>query len=365
MNSWSERGKDGPAIVFRDAGKRFGDTWVLEHIDIELPPGTILGLIGPSGCGKTTTVRLATGFYRPDAGEVETLGTNPSELSKSERTELGYLPQHAVLFDDLSLRDNLNFHASLNGVPFRRGKRLDDLLELVELEGQDGKLVRAASGGMQRRLALAATLVHDPRLLMLDEPTAGIDPILRRKFWEHFRSLRDSGTTLVISTQYVGEAADCDVVAMLAEGHVVAFDTPKELFRQAHGGALFDVDFTSDVRAEAVRKLDATEDFVDAIRIEDRTVRITSNLDDAEVQRICAERLTDYEVSSLTLVPPDWDEVFIRLVDAHGTDDEPSGDDEDQTDNDPSSEEHDDQPSGDDYHEDETSDNDKPAGDAR
>lgn len=321
MNTLSKReAGEGSAISFRDVGKRFDDTWVLEDIDIEISPGTIFGLIGPSGCGKTTTVRLATGFYRPDAGEVEILGSAPSRLSKRERTELGYLPQHAVLFDDLSLRDNLNFHASLNGVPFRRGKRLDELMELVDLEGEDKKLVRAASGGMQRRVALAATLLHDPQILMLDEPTAGIDPILRRRFWDHFRSLRDDGTTLVVSTQYVGEAADCDVVAMLAGGRVAAIGSPKELFHRAHGGALIDVDFKSDVRAEAVRELASTDGIAAAERIEYRTVRITSDLDDTEARRLCEERVPSNEVSSLTVVPPDWDEVFINLVEGQAAD---------------------------------------------
>ncbi len=223
------------AIVFQRAGKRFGDSWVLEDIDLEVAPGTIVGLIGPSGSGKTTTVRLANGVYRSDSGEVRLLGTDPSKFSALERRRIGYLPQHPVLFDELSLWENLNYHASLNGVPFRRRARLAELLDLVELTDDRRKLVRESSGGMRRRLALAASMVHRPAVLMLDEPTAGIDPILRRRFWAHFRELRDAGTTLVISTQYVNEAADCDSVAMLAQGRVAAYGTPEQLKTRAFG----------------------------------------------------------------------------------------------------------------------------------
>lgn len=321
--------RDDLAISFRGVGKCFGDDWVLRDIDLEVAPGTILGLIGPSGCGKTTTVRLATGFYRPDEGELEVLGSAPSSLSTGQRTELGYLPQHPVLFDDLSLRDNLHFHASLNGVPFRRKQRLDELLDLVDLSEHDRKLVSEASGGMQRRLALAATLVHEPKMLMLDEPTAGIDPILRRRFWEHFRSLRDEDTTLVISTQFVGEAADCDVVAMLAAGRVAATGTPNELFLRAHGGQPFDVSFTSDIRAESIREFRDVDGVVSAERTGDHAIRVTTNCDADELQRLCTERLSAYEVASISSVAPDWDEVFIALVDERDSEpDRSTADDE-------------------------------------
>lgn len=257
------------AITFQGAGKRFGDTWALEDVDFTVEPGTIVGLIGPSGSGKTTTVRLANGVYRADAGEVRLLGSDPASFSAADRRQIGYLPQRPVLFDELSLWENLNYHASLSGVRFRRRARLEQLLELVQLGDDRSKLVSESSGGMQRRLALAAAMVHRPAVLMLDEPTAGIDPILRRRFWEHFRSLSDGGTTLVISTQYVNEAADCDTVAMLAQGRVVAFGTPAELRAAALGD---DVDGPADwddvfirlVGADSSDDVDASKD-VDAV----------------------------------------------------------------------------------------------------
>ena len=301
-------------ITFTDVGKKFDDTWVLEELNFALPPATILGLIGPSGCGKTTTVRIATGFHRPDAGDVTILGTEPADLDGVQRTQIGYLPQHPVLFETLSLRDNLSFHASLNGVRFRRKERLAELLDLVDLTGDERKLVSEASGGMKRRLALAGTLVHDPAVLMLDEPTAGIDPILRRRFWEHFRSLRDAGTALVISTQFVDEAANCDVVAMLAHGRIAAFGSPHELIERARGGILFDVEFDEDLRYEFVRSLRADPNVTQVVRDSDRTLAITLSSDGPTVVELCESIDPQLRPTVTSERPPDWDEVFIALV---------------------------------------------------
>ena len=316
-------------ITFSDVGKKFDDTWVLEDLTFALPPATILGLIGPSGCGKTTTVRIATGFHRPDAGRVTILGTEPADLNGVQRTRIGYLPQHPVLFDALSLRDNLSFHASLNGVRFARKERLAELMELVDLTGDERKLVGEASGGMKRRLALAGALVHDPAVLMLDEPTAGIDPILRRRFWEHFRSLRDSGTSLVISTQFVDEASNCDVVAMLAHGRIAAMGTPDELLERARGGKLFDIEFDQDLRYEYVRRVREHPSVAGVVRDGDRTLAVTIRADGPNVVELCEAVDPELRPTAISERPPDWDEVFISLVGIDSSDDvvasEPAG----------------------------------------
>ena len=207
---------DGAVVVGRDLGKSFDDVEVVRGLDLAIGEGTIVGLIGPSGSGKTTTVRLLTGIYEPTTGTATIRGVPSTNLSAWQRQQLGYLPQLSALFPDLSVWENLNFHASMYGVRLRRRRWLHQLLEWVELDEHRDKRVHEISGGMQRRLALAAAFVHDPAIVFLDEPTAGIDPILRAKFWERFHELRDQGRTIIVTTQYVGEAAYCDFVGVLS-----------------------------------------------------------------------------------------------------------------------------------------------------
>ena len=217
----------------------------IRHLDLEVRPGTIFGLVGPSGAGKTTAVRLLLGLLPPQEGELEVLGRSPATFTSDERARIGYLPQHVPLYPELSLRHNLNMVASLYGMPWRgrfwpkgrRGKaarrRIAELLDLMDLDDRAGTRLGQASGGEQRRLALAAALVHDPDLVVLDEPTAGIDPVLRKRLWEVFGDLRDEGRTLVVTTQYVEESAHCDLVGVLVDGHVAHVGTPDELRRRA------------------------------------------------------------------------------------------------------------------------------------
>ena len=309
-----DRPDDSSALRFSAVGKQFDDRWIVRGLDVDVPRGTILGLVGPSGCGKTTTVRLATGTYRPDEGEVLVLGSDPAARPTAQRTAIGYLPQTPVLFDDLSLWENLNFHASLNGVPWRRRARLNDMLALVDLEGEERKLIRDASGGMQRRLALAATLVHDPALLILDEPTAGIDPLLRRQIWDHFRLLSEQDRTLIVTTQHVNEAAHCDVVVVLDEGTVIAVGPPEELRRTAIGGDAVILRFTEPVDDTVLTQL--TEHGCRSVdRIDRSSVRIVVEQSSSDVPKVL-RRLEEFgsPVDESADVPVDWDEVFIALV---------------------------------------------------
>jgi ABC-2 type transport system ATP-binding protein len=305
---------EASALRFTSVGKHFDERWIVRGLDVDIPTGTILGLIGPSGCGKTTTVRLATGVYRPDEGEVVVLGSDPATRPTGKRTAIGYLPQSPVLFDNLSLWENLNFHASLNGVPWRRRERLREVLELVDLRGEERKLVRDASGGMRRRLALAATLVHDPALLILDEPTAGIDPLLRRQIWDHLRLLGEQDRTVVVTTQHVDEAANCDVVVVLDEGHVIAVGQPEELRRRAIGGDAVVLRFADAVDDRVLAELGRHE--CRSVEPIDRsTVRIVVAQSSSDVPKLLRElEAQDIAVEEAADVPVDWDEVFIALV---------------------------------------------------
>lgn len=222
-----------------------------------VPEGTILGVIGPSGCGKTTTVRLALGLAAPQKGSLTVLGRAPTSFRAAERERIGYIPQQFVLYPNLSVAENATFVASLYGMGTAQIKaRLHELLAFVELSDARDRLGRQLSGGMQRRLMLASALMHDPALLFADEPTAGIDPVLRARFWEFFRQLRDGGRTLFVTTQVVSEAVFCDYVAVMRKGRLLAVDTPQGLKRRALGGEVIHVQLADPARvAEAASLL--------------------------------------------------------------------------------------------------------------
>lgn len=206
-----------------------------------------MGLVGPSGSGKSTAVRLILGVERPDDGDVCVLGVDPADFTADMRRRLGYLPQQDVLYGDLTLRHNLNLMASLQGMPWRgrfwpkrragraARRRVGEVLDMLDLLDVRKTRLRDASGGEQRRLGLATALVHEPELLILDEPTAGLDPVLRQRLWDHFLQLREDGTTLLVTTQYIGEAAHCDLLVLLLDGRVLAADTPDALRHEAYG----------------------------------------------------------------------------------------------------------------------------------
>jgi ABC-2 type transport system ATP-binding protein len=300
----------------RGLTKQFDGVSAVEDITFTVPRGAIFGFIGPSGCGKTTTVRLLTGIYKPTSGEVNVLGKVPSKFSKRDREKLGYLMQSFVLYPELTAWENLSFVASIYGVPYRRSRRMRSLLEFVELYEHRDKLARNLSGGMQRRLALASTLIHRPELLFLDEPTAGIDPVLRRKIWDYFEELRSEGYTLLITTQYVGEAAYCDYVGVMAEGHLLVVDTPEGLRRRAFGGDVVIMRSVNPLPYEARHEIQQMP-FVTApvTQANENEIRLIVDEANTAIPRLMDwTRERNLEVESIGEDQPPYDDVFVKLV---------------------------------------------------
>lgn len=304
------------AVRTCDLSKTYDSGVGVHDIDLEVERGTIFGFIGPSGSGKTTTIRLLTGVIVPDAGEISVLGKSPAEFDQTDRGRLGYMLQLSVLYPHLTIWENMIFASSLFGMPWKgRRKRIVEQLESVELLDARSRRLSDASGGMQRRASLAATLVHDPDVMFLDEPTAGIDPILRKKVWGQLAELRDRGRTLFITTQYVGEAAYCDRVGVLADGRLVAIDTPEGLRRQAFGGELLDVVFTAPLTPGQVDALFEAAGATAMNRIGSHSMRLVVH-DAGEA----APLVTDWassdgaEIESIEPFLPPFDDVFVELV---------------------------------------------------
>ena len=305
------------AVLAAGVSKRFDERDVVQDLTFQVERGQIFGIVGPSGCGKTTTIKMMLGVLRPTAGELLLMGRPPEKFRRRERQKLGYMPQLFVLFPELSVMENLNFSASIYGMSwFRRGKRLRSVLDFVELWDARKRPAGQLSGGMQRRLELAATLVHNPQTIFLDEPTAGVDPVLRAKFWDHFRELRDEGRTLIVTTQYVTESEYCDRVAVLKEGRLVAVGAPEEIRRRALGGEVVRVT-GPDLDRRAVAAIRAVEGVLNVRRCEDDALEVIVEDAGRGVPDVLeALQAANVDVSEVEERRPSFDDVFVRLMEA-------------------------------------------------
>jgi ABC-2 type transport system ATP-binding protein len=309
----------GPSTVapeaFRldNATMMFAGVAAVRDLSMSVAAGTILGLIGPSGAGKTTTIRLLTGALTPTRGTVRVLGEDPRTFASRTRERIGYMPQQFMLYPDLTAGENVNFVASLFGLLWpRRRRRVHEVLRTVDLWDVRKRRAANLSGGMQRRLELACALVHEPALLFLDEPTVGIDPLLRVRVWQELHRLKSLGRTLLVTTQYITEAEECDVVALIAEGHLIALDEPEELRRKATGGDLVEVETAGRFSASKLASLPRVRG---VSQRSPRNIRVT--VDDAGAavpDVVAAVAAAGGEVVSAREYRLSFDEVFAELV---------------------------------------------------
>ena len=222
---------DDAAIDARRLVMSFGSFHALDGLDLSVRRGEILGLVGPNGAGKTTFIRVVAGLLRPSGGQIHVLNGRPGV---QVATRIGYMPQAPALYDDLPVVDNLVFFARLFGLSREQAsRRADEIVDIVALGPKARTLVRNLSGGMRQLASLGCSMVHDPKLLLLDEPTVGIDPVLRLDLWQHFADLNADGTTIVLTTHVIPEAERCDRIAMIGSGRVIALGTGDELRERA------------------------------------------------------------------------------------------------------------------------------------
>jgi len=221
-------------VKARALSKHFGPLRAVDGLNLSIRAGEIYGLLGPNGSGKTTLIRLLLGLLKPTSGRVVVLGQEMPH--KAILAQIGYMTQVSALYDDLTMRENVAFFADMCGGASR--PRVDEVLTLVDLQDRAGSLVRTLSGGMKQRTSLACALAHRPRLLLLDEPTVGIDPQLRATFWSYFRRLADDGVTLIVSSHVMDEAERCDRLGFMRQGKLLAEGSAAELRVQAGAATL-------------------------------------------------------------------------------------------------------------------------------
>jgi ABC-2 type transport system ATP-binding protein len=223
----------GPAVVTRALRKTFGNLVAVEGLDLTIARGEVFGLLGPNGSGKTTTIRMLCGLLTPTSGDASVVGFDIRTQSEQIRRAIGYMSQRYGLYDDLTAIENIRFYSTVYGLHgAERETRIAELMEELGLTQQKDQLAGTLSGGWKQRLALACATAHRPQMLFLDEPTAGVDPAARRRFWELSYTLAKRGTTILVTTHYMDEAARCQRLAFLSRGHLIAVGTPDEVPRQ-------------------------------------------------------------------------------------------------------------------------------------
>ena len=228
-----------PVIRVDNLTRRFGDFVAVDHVNFEVRVGEVVGYLGPNGSGKTTTIRMLLGLIAPSDGRATVLGFDAFKQSEEVRTRAGYMSQKFAIYDDLTVLENLTFYGGVYGITDKA--RIQQTLELVGLQGHDATLTRSLSAGWRQRLALGIALVHEPKLLFLDEPTSGVDPTARRAFWDLIYELAERGVTILVTTHYMDEAEYCERVGIMRAGKLLAMDTPSNLKRDIIPGDVWEV----------------------------------------------------------------------------------------------------------------------------
>ena len=305
------------AILTVGLAKHYGDLVAVEGLDLAVASGDIFGLVGPDGAGKTTVIRTLTGVTAPTAGHAAVLGHDVVGEAERLRSEVGYMAQRFTLYRDLTVMENLSFFADVFGVPTEeRIGRIARLLAFAKLSRFKDRLGGQLSGGMQKKLALACTLVHRPKVVFLDEPTTGVDPVSRREFWEILTDLHLQGTTIFVSTPYMDEAERCSRVGLLYQGRLIVCDTPERI-RAMAGGAMLEV------RAEDVRRARAAVAGVAGVRdVQAYGDRLHVLVDDADARAGAvgaAVAAAGIAVASVRSTRPRMEEAFIALIKARST----------------------------------------------
>jgi len=298
------------AIRARGVTKRFGKLVAVNRVDLSVPKANVYGFLGPNGSGKTTTIRMLCGLMTPTEGEIEVLGLKLPKEAEALRRRIGYMTQKFSLFEDLSVRENLEFLAAVQDIPRAKARtRIDELIERYHFSDRQKQLAGTMSGGQKQRLALAGAVIHSPELLFLDEPTSAVDPESRRDFWEKLFELADAGTTILVSTHYMDEAERCHRLAILDRGVLVADGSPAELTGAITGRTLA---VQSQTPRRARRALMAVPGVISAAQV-GNTLRVLTREDGiiGRLQQVLADAGLHGEIAESE---PNLEDVFVSAT---------------------------------------------------
>jgi ABC-2 type transport system ATP-binding protein len=291
--------------------KKFKQTCAIQDLDLEIETGTLAGLIGPDGAGKSTLLRLLIGLLQPTKGRVEIAGFDAAKKPFQVKERIGYMPQHFSLYGDLSVAENMKFFADLYGVKEERfAARKAELLKFSALGPFEDRLARNLSGGMQKKLALACNLFHTPEILLLDEPTTGVDPVSRQELWRLLTELHEQGATILMTTPYMDEAARCGQVGFINEGRILAYDSPENLTAGMKDEiAELVAPLEPSLKAlKGVPSLKSVHPFGETIHI---VLEAGGRGLEKVREKLEAEKIA---VKSLKTIPPSFEDVFLALA---------------------------------------------------
>jgi ABC-2 type transport system ATP-binding protein len=298
-------------IVAEQLSRRFGPVVAVDRVSFHVPPGELVGLLGPDGAGKTTLFRMLAAVLDPSAGTARVAGVDVRTGAERVKSRIGYMPQAFSLYGDLTVMENLRFMAEVYGVPRREiAPRLQRLLQVSRLDRFTGRLTEHLSGGMKQKLALAATLLHEPEVLLLDEPTTGVDPISRREFWQILYELNRQGTTVVAGTPYMDEAERCSRVALMYQGRILTVDTPRAL-RTGFSGTIFEV--IAAPRREALARVRSMPAVTQAT-VFGHALHVVVRDEASGATVVDALRESGVRVEQARPIPPSLEDVFVSLM---------------------------------------------------
>jgi ABC-2 type transport system ATP-binding protein len=306
------------AIQTEKLSKRFGDFTAVDRVSFSVQRGEVYGWLGPNGAGKTTTIRMLLGLLKPTAGWARVLGYDPATQAKAMQAHVGYMSQLFTLYNDLTASENIRFYGQAYGLSRAElRRRRAEIIEMAGLQGRENELTANLSGGWKQRLALGCAIVHRPRVLFLDEPTAGVDPISRREFWELIYAMAQQGVTILVTTHYMDEAELCQRVGFISAGRLVALDTPQRLKETHMRGQVLEISTPSPERAVRVLKSAQASGRLPCEEVALYGAQIHAIVPHAETFKRPIKLLLENEaipVTAIEWIAPTLEDVFISAI---------------------------------------------------